>query len=91
MWAAPLGIRSGPGLSAGAVPSLARTRGVSPESAVPGAIRSKDIPARLRCFSPLVRPDQTATALTQLKLTLMDSRLTFEMGGVHDRFIAASH
>ena len=69
-----------PGLSAGAVPSLARATGRSPESAVPGATRGKDIFCSHKRYSVLLaRPDQTATAGPAPKLALLDSRLTFNV------------
>ncbi len=74
-----------PGLSAGAVPSLARATGKSPESAVPGATRGKNIFCLHKRVSLLLaRPDQTATACAPLKLALLDSRLTFK---VRERFM----
>ncbi len=69
-----------PGLSAGAVPSLARATGRRPESAVPGATRGKDISCSHKTYSLLLaRPDQTATAGPAPKLALLDSRLTFNV------------
>ncbi len=69
-----------PGLSAGAVPSLARATGRRPKSAVPGATRGKDISCSHKRYSLLLaRPDQTATAGPAPKLALLDSRLTFNV------------
>jgi len=69
-----------PGLSAGAVPSLARATGRSPESAVPGATRGKEIFCSHKRYSVLLaRPDQNATAGPAPKVALLDSRLTFNV------------
>jgi hypothetical protein len=86
-----LEIGKDPGRKAGAGPIPGLDKRPEPRIRHPWHHPRQKYPCSLkRCFSPLAQPDQTATALPRLKLALLESRLTFEMGGIDDRTITAS-
>ena len=57
-------LRQNPGLSAGAIPSLARTEGMTPGIAVPGAFRD----AAIRLAACPVRPDCHSRLITEARV-----------------------